>query len=68
MLKIKVFNPYYDETYKTKSFDIERWEIFLNNHERGNEEIMHFLDETTNQLVSINPAHFAQVCAMEEEE
>lgn len=58
---IKVNNPYYDKTFKTDDFDLERWKNFLENKERGNEETISFVDKEYNNFVTLNPSNFASI-------
>lgn len=60
-MKIKVNNPYYDETYETEEFNIERWKNFIENKERGNEEIISFTDKESNKFVTLNPSNFSSI-------
>lgn len=58
---IKVINPYYDKEYFTDDISEECWNNFLENHRRGNEEFIQFVDKKTGQTITINPAYFASV-------
>lgn len=60
-MKIKVNNPYYDETYETKDINLDRWKNFIENKERGNEEIISFTDNKLNKFVTLNPSNFSSV-------
>lgn len=73
MIEIALFNPYLDVTYRTKSFDIKRWENFLENFERGNEDVISFEPMSVStyhsmecpNIVTICPKHWAQVAVRE---
>ena len=60
-MKIKAFNPYFEKEYIVKDCTVDYWENFLENHKNGNEMIFSFLDETTGDIVVINPDNFAAI-------
>lgn len=60
-MEIKVNNPYFDEVYTTNELTMSRWMNFLENHKRGNEDIIYFTDKHTKKVISINPKNFASV-------
>ncbi|MDT2835129.1 hypothetical protein P7H70_13900 [Vagococcus carniphilus] len=60
-MRIKVNNPYYDETYETEDINLERWKNFIENKERGNEEIISFTDNKSNNFVTLNPSNFSSI-------
>lgn len=66
-MEIKITNPYFEQTYETKDFDLERWKNFMENVTYGNEEIIFFTDELTGKLVTINPLNLATSEASEED-
>ena len=60
-MKIKVFNPYFEKEYIAKNCTLIRWKNFLENHEMGNETVFSFLDESTGDIVVINPDNLAAI-------
>ena len=63
MIRIQVQNPYMDETYELDT-TLERWMIFLENKQRGNEEF--FVAKTkSGQVITINPSNYASVTVVE---
>ena len=60
---MQVQNPYMDETYELDT-TLERWMIFLENKQRGNEEF--FIAKTkSGQVITINPSNYASVTVEE---
>lgn len=65
MIRMKVQNPYMDETYELNT-TLERWMIFLENKRRGNEEF--FIAKTkSGQVITINPSNYAGVTVVQVE-
>ena len=63
MIRMQVQNPYMDETYELDTI-LERWMIFLENKQRGNEEF--FVAKTkSGQVITINPSNYASVTVVE---
>lgn len=68
MLRIHVDNPYHEVTYKTDDLTMNIWKNFLENYERGNEDVIAFEDKLSGDYVTINPKNFASVQVAEEDE
>ena len=65
MIRMQVQNPYMDETYELDT-TLERWMIFLENKQRGNEEF--FVAKTkSGHVITINPSNYASVTVVEVE-
>lgn len=60
-MKFEVNNPYYNNDYETDDITMDRWLNFLENHQRGNEDIIFFTDKDSKKVISINPKNFASI-------
>lgn len=60
-MKMKVNNPYFDEFYETDETTKRQWLGFLDNYQRGNEDIFFFTDKNTGKAISICPKNFASI-------
>ncbi|MBU5370939.1 hypothetical protein [Enterococcus avium] len=60
-MKLEVNNPYYNKDYETDDITMDRWLNFLENHQRGNEDIIFFTDKDSQKVISINPKNFASI-------
>ncbi|WP_270501068.1 hypothetical protein [Enterococcus avium] len=60
-MKFEVNNPYYNKDYETDDITMDRWLNFLENHQRGNEDIIFFTDKDSQKVISINPKNFASI-------
>ena len=58
MIKVKVTNPYFDEIFTMVDITKERYENFLTNLKKGNEEVLIYTNEKGNTS-TFNPAYFA---------
>lgn len=65
MIRMQVQNPYMDETYELDT-TLERWMIFLENKQRGNEEFF-VTKMKSGQVFTINPSNYASVSVVEVE-